>query len=256
MAVPLPRTGVAELQVRPGKAQLNVRAEATRALSSDDRAFIRATVRDVLCLDEDLSELYGLLRSDPERRWAVKLGAGRILRAPTAFEDMVKLLMTTNCTWQVTRGMVTRLIDALGEAGPSGHKAFPRPASMAERSPKFFKDVVRAGYRAEALAELSRKVASGQIDPEAWRHEPPPADELSDELLALRGFGPYAAGHMLRMLGYYRELCLDSWVRSKLARLAGRTKPFADKTVQRRYAKFGDWAGLVLWLDVTRDWFE
>jgi hypothetical protein len=43
-------------------------------------------------LDEDLSGFYELVRED-ELAWCA-LGAGRMLRAPTVFEDVAK----TNCT--------------------------------------------------------------------------------------------------------------------------------------------------------------
>jgi hypothetical protein len=44
-------------------------------------------------LDEDLSAFYELVSDDPGLDWCT-LGAGRMLRAPTVFEDVAK----TNCT--------------------------------------------------------------------------------------------------------------------------------------------------------------
>ena len=43
-------------------------------------------------LDEDLSRFYELVRDD-ELSWCA-LGAGRMLRAPTVFEDVVKTKLT------------------------------------------------------------------------------------------------------------------------------------------------------------------
>jgi hypothetical protein len=40
-------------------------------------------------LDEDLSAFYALVAADGELSWC-ELGAGRMLRAPTVFEDVVK----------------------------------------------------------------------------------------------------------------------------------------------------------------------
>jgi 3-methyladenine DNA glycosylase/8-oxoguanine DNA glycosylase len=45
-------------------------------------------------LDEDLSAFYELVSDDPELDWSAS-GAGRMLRAPTVFEDVVK----TTCTF-------------------------------------------------------------------------------------------------------------------------------------------------------------
>jgi 3-methyladenine DNA glycosylase/8-oxoguanine DNA glycosylase len=48
------------------------------------------TVAHMFRLDEDLSEFYALVRED-ELAWSA-LGAGRMLRAPTVFEDVVKTI--------------------------------------------------------------------------------------------------------------------------------------------------------------------
>ena len=49
---------------------------------------LESTVAHMFRLDEDLSSLYELVRND-ELSWCA-LGAGRMLRAPTVFEDVVK----------------------------------------------------------------------------------------------------------------------------------------------------------------------
>jgi hypothetical protein len=40
-------------------------------------------------LDEDLSAFYAVTREDTDLSWSAQ-GAGRMLRAPTVFEDVVK----------------------------------------------------------------------------------------------------------------------------------------------------------------------
>jgi 3-methyladenine DNA glycosylase/8-oxoguanine DNA glycosylase len=47
------------------------------------------TVARMFRLDEDLSGFYALVGDDPDLSWSA-LGAGRMLRAPTVFEDVVK----------------------------------------------------------------------------------------------------------------------------------------------------------------------
>jgi 3-methyladenine DNA glycosylase/8-oxoguanine DNA glycosylase len=49
---------------------------------------LRETVAHVFRLDEDFSALYELVRDD-ELAWCA-LGAGRMLRAPTVFENVIK----------------------------------------------------------------------------------------------------------------------------------------------------------------------
>jgi 3-methyladenine DNA glycosylase/8-oxoguanine DNA glycosylase len=50
------------------------------------------TIAHMFRLDEDLSAFYELVRDD-ELAWCT-LGAGRMLRAPTVFEDVVKTTRT------------------------------------------------------------------------------------------------------------------------------------------------------------------
>jgi 3-methyladenine DNA glycosylase/8-oxoguanine DNA glycosylase len=49
---------------------------------------LKKTVAHMFRLDEDLSGFYELVRDD-ELAWCA-LGAGRMLRAPTVFEDVAK----------------------------------------------------------------------------------------------------------------------------------------------------------------------
>ncbi len=236
------------------KGALSVTTSATR---KRDEKELAATVASMLRLDVDLAALYALTDGDARLSYARAHGVGRLLRAPTAYEDVIKMLLTTNCTWTLTRIMVGRLVDALGEPAPSGARAFPTPAAMAKKSEKFYRDVVRAGYRAPHLATIARDVVKGRVDPEAWRApsaSPERDDErLRKELMALPGIGPYAADNLLRLLGHYGYLGLDSWCRSTLKRLYPRLRD-VDAFARRRYHPFGTFAGLAMWLDLTRDW--
>jgi N-glycosylase/DNA lyase len=55
-------------------------------------------------------------------------------------------------------------------------------------------------------------------------------------------------------LGRDSRLILDSWTRPKYARLVGRTEPVADRTIERRFRRYGEHSGLAFWLFLTRDW--
>ena len=104
-------------------------------------------VRHMLRLDEDLSRFYALVADDAELAWVTQ-GAGRMLRSPTVFEDLVKTICTTNCTWAATVRMVTALVEHLGIGGRQRSR---RRRSMAEASDDFYRDVARTGYRGAYL---------------------------------------------------------------------------------------------------------
>lgn len=216
----------------------------------------------ILRLDEDLSDFYDRVREDADLSWAAR-GSGRLMRSATVFEDVAKTIATTNCAWGATVRMVGALVEHLGEPaagapedGPYG-RAFPTPAAMADAGDKFYKDVVRAGYRGPYFRSLAESVASGQLDLEELATAP--AEELPDEevaarLLGIPGVGPYAAAHIMMLVGRYTPLILDSWTRPKYARVNGRKA--SDKTIERRFRRYGRYAGLAFWLYLTRDWVD
>ena len=217
-----------------------------------DRTRLLATVRHMLRLDDDLSAFYDVARADGDLAWVVR-GAGRMLRSPTIFEDVVKTVCTTNCSWALTTRMTTELVANLGDPAPDGRRAFPSAAAMAAAPESFYREVARSGYRAPYLRELARSVAEGEVDLEALADPELPDDEAEARLLALPGIGPYGAAHvMLTSLGRYSRLVFDSWTRPTYARLTGRKAK--DATIERRFRRYGDWAGLAFWLTLTRDW--
>lgn len=186
-----------------------------------------------------------------------------MLRSPSVFEDVVKTVCTTNCTWSATVRMVTALVTELGDAATGGDgpatNAFPTPAAMASAPERFYRDTVRSGYRGAYLIELARRVDRHEVDLEAMAT----ADEgaLSDEeleraLLDLPGVGPYAAAHIMMTMGRNSRLILDSWTRPTYARLLGKRTPVADGTIRRRFRRYGPHAGLAFWLFLTRDWID
>jgi 3-methyladenine DNA glycosylase/8-oxoguanine DNA glycosylase len=76
------------LAVLGGAGRLRVHIVAGSA-SERVRDSLTKTVRHMFRLDEDLSAFYVLVREDSELSWCAT-GAGRMLRAPTVFEDVVK----------------------------------------------------------------------------------------------------------------------------------------------------------------------
>jgi len=261
VTLPLDGSGPRTIRVsegRPGYGTVAVRGPSPGVRGSDR---LLSAVRNVLRLDADLSPFYLLAERDPDLAWAVT-GAGRMVRSPTVFEDVVKTICTTNCAWSATRRMVDAMVEHLGRpapgaprAGPLG-RAFPTPAAMAEAGEGFYRDVARAGYRGAYLVSLASATAEGRLDLEVLGRATPqdlPDDELEARLLALPGVGPYAAAHVMLTMGRYSRLILDAWTRPTYAKTTGRTS-VKDASIQRRFKRYGPYAGLAFWLFLTRDW--
>lgn len=261
ITVPLDGARPRTLTVTPGRkghARVEVQGRASGAIAAES---LLVTVRHVLNLDEDLSPFYAVAAEDPELSW-VAGGAGRMIRSPTVFEEVVKTVCTTNCSWALTTKMVTALVEHLGESAAGAPKdgwrgrTFPTPEAMAAAPERFYREVVRSGYRGPYLRTLAKMVATGDVDLERLEDNGLTDDEVELALIALPGVGPYAAAHIGLMLGRYSRLILDSWTRPKYARVRGSRRPVSDTGIVRRFRPYGRYAGLAFWCYLTRDWVE
>jgi len=233
-----------------------LRIQAPRRLGARAAEVVSRDVRHMFRLDDDLNEFYRMMDVDPSFAWVSAAGAGRLLRSPTVYEDLVKTLCTTNCSWALTKIMVTALVTNLGRATNDGQRAFPTPEAMADAPEKFYRDTVRSGYRAPYLKELAGRVASGSLNVEVWLTSNLSTAELKREIKQVKGAGDYAADNLLKLLGRYDGLALDSWVRAKFARTHHRGRVCSDAKIARYYSRFKTWRGLALWCDMTRAWLN
>src|SRR5262249_7243005 len=129
---------------------------------------IERDVRHMMRLDDDLADFYDAMADHSDFSWIARDGAGRLLRAPTVYEDLVKMICTTNCSWALTETMIGSIVNLLGTSSADGRRSFPSPETMAAQPIRFYRDKARAGYRAPYLKELADRVASGELNVEAW----------------------------------------------------------------------------------------
>jgi N-glycosylase/DNA lyase len=230
--------------------------KTSRRLSQAAAGKVITDVRRMLRLDDNIDEFYRLLATDNDFDWIPTQGAGRLLRSPTVFEDLVKMICTTNCSWALTKKMVTGLVENLGRESGKENRTFPTPEAMALMPVKFYVNEVRAGYRSQYLKELADKVASGALDVEKWFKSPLSTADLMKEMRGVNGVGPYAAENLLKLLGRYDGLALDSWTRARFFSIRNNGRKTTDKKIARYYSRFKEWRGLALWCDLTRDWLD
>jgi 3-methyladenine DNA glycosylase/8-oxoguanine DNA glycosylase len=242
------------VEITGANGALRVSVDGTPSAGAVEK--IRRDVRHMLRLDDPLGVFYAEMAKEPAFAWVAASGAGRLLRAPTVFEDLVKTICTTNCSWSLTKTMVARLVENLGRPARGGWRSFPDAAALAEAPLSFFREEMRAGYRAPFFKELADRVASGELDVEGWLTSELPTSELKRAMKQVKGVGDYAAENLLKLVGRYDVLALDSWVRATYARLHNQGRAAADKKIARHYARFREWRGLALWCDMTKDWIE
>ncbi len=213
---------------------------------------VAKTIRRVLRLDEDMDDFYELIANEPELAWISEIYAGRLMRSPTVFEDLIKSICTTNCSWALTKNMVSNLVGKLGEETLNGEKAFPKPEAMARFDEGFYREKIRAGYRSPYFVEVARQVVDEKFFPEEWFESDLPTEELKKEIKKVKGVGDYAAENLLKLIGRYDGLALDSWLRSEFYKKHNGGDSCPDENIKEFYSRFGDWKGLVIWFDMSK----
>ncbi|HET7451506.1 MAG TPA: hypothetical protein VFL12_02095, partial [Thermoanaerobaculia bacterium] len=86
------KTALLAFRAAPG----GIEAEAPAEFAATE---LEAVAARVFSLSVDLRSFHAQAADDPDLSWAAARGAGRFLRAPSLWEDAVKMLLTTNCTW-------------------------------------------------------------------------------------------------------------------------------------------------------------
>ena len=239
------------------ETEKNLKVEFSHAKPNQkNKKEIAGIVRHVLRLDDDMGEFYGLIEDENEFAWIAENRAGRLMRSQTVFEDLIKSICTTNCSWALTKNMVSNLVEKLGKETLGGEKAFPTPEAMAGANEDFYRDKVRAGYRSPYFAEVAREVADEKIDPEEWLLGDLPTDQLKKEIKKVKGVGDYAAENLLKLVGRYDGLALDSWLRSEFYKKHNGGNSCSDKNINKFYSRFGDWKGLVIWFDMAKRFLQ
>lgn len=205
---------------------------------------VQTDVDRMMCLGWALEDFYAALADTPRYAWVINGGLGRLLTCPTVWEDLAKTLLTTNTTWGQTRTMTAALC-RLGTPYDDGY-AFPTPQQVAAYSHADLQQATRAGYRTGSLLVLAQRIRDG-LDVEAWRSLS--TSDLYAAVRGLRGYGDYAAGTMLRLLGHFDRVAIDTECRGGYKRASG-SLTATDREIRAFYAPFGRWQGLASWMDI------
>lgn len=236
------------------KHRLKICCESRKPLTASDKDTIKRIIASAFRFDESLHEFYVFCRREKHLHWIPTISGGRMLRSATVFEDIVKMICTTNCSWSLTKIMVNNLTTKLGVHLRDSIYSFPFPETIASQTEQWLRKETSCGYRAPYVLECAERVASGTLSVEHLRHTPMTTDELYKFLRSIKGIGHYAAGNLLKLLGHYDYLSVDSWIRSRFAEIHKNGRRVSDATIERHYARYGKWRGLVCWMEMTKEW--
>jgi 3-methyladenine DNA glycosylase/8-oxoguanine DNA glycosylase len=201
-------------------------------------------------LDIDTSDFVEMAAASPSHAWVVEARFGRLLCGSTLFEDVVKIIATTNTTWRQTMRMVELLVEKCGKRTKHGRAAFPAPADVVRFSVGELKSDCRMGYRAQYIHVLASGILDGSIDLQKITAVEQTTEELFKSYRTLPGIGPYGAAHLLAMDGRHDVIAVDSEFRRFVREQYHNGRAVSDRTMLRRYAQWGRWKYLGYWSEL------
>ena len=221
-------------------------------LSKKDLDEIEKLTRHMLRLDEDMSEFYELCRQHGKPWNNMVDGKGRLLRSPRLFEDMVKVICTTNIQWGGTRRMIREIVETYGEPFPlnDGLKSFPTPNRIARQSFEVFQSSLRLGYRAAYIYDLSVDMSRNPAVYEELQEGIQDTLDIKKRLLSIKGIGNYAAATVLMLLGRYDEIPVDSVFQQFMSERYFLDKTYDLKQALSIYDDWGKWKYLAYWTEM------
>jgi 3-methyladenine DNA glycosylase/8-oxoguanine DNA glycosylase len=219
---------------------------------------LRAKLTRMFQLDVELGEFLALTRASQSHAWVERSGFGRLLCGSTLFEDVVKIILTTNTMWKQTMRMCHLLVEKCGRRTPLGFAAFPEPEDVARFSAAELQEDCRLGYRAKsirAVAEAMCHPERSEGSPAAWDSSPSTrlrmtTEELFAHYRQLPGIGPYGAAHLLAMDGRHDFIAVDTEFRRFVRDRYHGGRNVSEKTMLRRYARWGRWKYLAYWSEL------
>lgn len=192
----------AEQSGTPERPCLAVTAQAGGPAANLESA-LRSTIEYMLGLQIDLRDFYALAAKQKSFRPLTEAFVGfKPPRYPTIFEALLNAISCQQVSLHVGMMLLNRLAQNFGRApaaNPSA-RACPSPADLAGISPGALRAFGYSQNKERAIVELSRAVASGELDLESFRG----LDDAGalEKFLAIRGIGRWSAEYaLLRGMG-------------------------------------------------------
>jgi 3-methyladenine DNA glycosylase/8-oxoguanine DNA glycosylase len=235
------------LDRKPREIAISFSENAIRVASASDTPELRARITRMFQLHVDTGEFVVVARTSPDHAWVERAGFGRLLCSSTLFEDVVKIITTTNTTWRQTMRMVELLVEKCGRRG-----AFPEPKDVARFTVDDLQRDCRLGYRAKSIHALATGIVDGSINLKDIADPSQTTEDLLESYRELPGIGPYGAAHLLAMDGRHDFIAVDSEFRRFVRETYHTGRRVSDKTMLRRYNKWGRWKYLAYWSELWK----
>ena len=237
------------LEVRLRRGAAHCRVDADGALGPALLAQAREALLNILGLRIDPAAFAAFARKDPTLSPVVARRPGlRIVQSATVFEALTWAIIGQQINLPFAISLRRSFIQLAGRVHASGLWCYPEAPDVARLALEDLSSRKFSRSKAETLLRLARLVVDGRLSLDRDR----PIDEVVQELLAIKGIGPWTVNYAL-LRGYgYPDCSLegDVAIRTAFHRLLGGDARPDIPTAQRLlapYAPHRTMAAAYLW---------
>ena len=181
-----------------------LRVEAHAANPSRElESALRSTIERMLGLNTDLRAFYAFAATQKHLGPLISSFSGvKPPRYPSLFEALLNAISCQQVSLHVGIMLLNRVVQKFGRLAPGDDllRACPRPSDLANLSAGALRAFGYSANKERAILELSRSIASGELDLESFRDLDD--DAALDRLTSIRGIGRWSAEYaLLRGMG-------------------------------------------------------
>ena len=217
------------------------------SVDADSRESMKKMARRMLGLTQRIEVFERAYQAHPQIGSMVKRNAGlRVPLAPTPFEALTWAITGQQISVSAAVSVRRKLIQAAGLRHSSGLWCFPEARQIADMKEAELRRLGFSQTKALTLLTLSSLILDGGLPLERWLSAPQ-EDEIREQLLDIRGIGPWTVSYaLLRGFG-----CLDGSlhgdvaVRRNLQVLLNREDKVGEAEAQAWLSAFSPWRALV-----------
>lgn len=241
------------LEVDFGREAARCTVDADGDLSPALLAQARDALLNILGLRIDPAAFAEFARNDPALGPVVARQPGlRIVQSATVFEALTWAIIGQQINLPFAIALRRSFIQLAGRAHASGLWCYPEAADVARLALEDLTSRKFSRSKAETLLRLAQLVVDGRVVLDRER----PVDEVVQELLAIKGIGPWTVNYAL-LRGYgYPDCSLEGDVAIRTAfhrLLGGDARPDIPSTQRllERYAPHRTMAAAYLWASLS-----
>ncbi len=180
------------------RPRVEIRLTGDKLSSEEESKAVGVTTR-LIGAQGSLTEFYDAIESDdPMAEFTGRFRGLGIAQSASPFEGLVLSILGQQISNEVARVLRDLLVDTLGETiSVEGmeYRAFPSPAAIAGAGIDKLREMKLSARKAEYISDIAGSVASGSLDLDALADLPD--ESIVEELVKLRGVGPWTAHWLL-----------------------------------------------------------